>query len=134
MRLEVTRKSELGLRALQTLESLDRAAKGAELAELVGSSAGFLSQVLTPLVKAGWVRSDPGPSGGYTLIASCSDVSVLNVIEAVEGPTDAGQCVLEDRSCTESANCALHGAWSRARVQMMAELDRCTVAEVAAHP
>lgn len=96
--------------------------KGAALAERVGASPGFLSQAMTPLVAAGWVRSEPGPTGGYVLAADLSAVSLLEVIEAVEGPTEANRCVLEDRPCSASGPCALHQPWSRARAELTSEL------------
>ena len=129
MRLEVTRKSDLAVRALRVLaESSDRV-KGPVLAEAVGSTSGFVSQVVNPLVRAGWVRSDPGPAGGYSLATDLGSVSVLDVIEAIEGPTDAGRCVLADRPCNESGTCALHVPWLRARAQLLAELDATSVAD-----
>ena len=103
--------------------------KGPALAEAVGSTSGFVSQVLTPLVRAGWVRSDPGPSGGYSLAVDLGAVSVLAVIEAIEGPTDSGRCVLADRPCNTSGTCALHVPWLRARAQLLRELDGTSVAE-----
>ena len=84
MRLEVTRKSDLAVRSLQVLAASPERLKGPELAEEVGSSSGFVSQVLTPLIRAGWVRSDPGPAGGYSLTADLDAVSVLAVIEAID--------------------------------------------------
>lgn len=132
MRLEVTRKSDLAVRSLQALAGDLQRMKGPELAEAVGSTPGFVSQVLTPLIRAGWVRSDPGPTGGYSLRADLDAVSVLAVIEAIEGPTDSGQCVLAERPCDDGGTCALHVPWLRARSQLLAQLDDVTVAEAAA--
>ena len=132
MRLEVTRKSDLAVRALQALAASSGRVKGPELAELVGSTSGFVSQVLTPLVRAGWVRSDPGPSGGYSLAADLAEVSVLAVIETIEGPTDSGRCVLADRPCNEQGTCALHTPWLRARAQLRSQLDAMSVADASA--
>ena len=129
MRLEVTRKSDLAVRALRSLAETGGRVKGPALAEAVGSTSGFVSQVLTPLVRAGWVRSDPGPSGGYSLAVDLGAVSVLAVIEAIEGPTDSGRCVLADRPCNTSGTCALHVPWLRARAQLLRELDGTSVAE-----
>ena len=129
MRLEVTRKSDLGVRALRSLAETGGRVKGPALADAVGSTSGFVSQVLTPLVRAGWVRSDPGPSGGYSLAVDLGSVSVLAVIEAIEGPTDSGRCVLADRPCNEAGTCALHVPWLRARAQLLRELDATSVAE-----
>ncbi len=107
--------------------------KGPELAERIGSTAGFLSQVLNPLVRSGWVRSDVGPSGGYSLAADLNDLSVLAVIEAIEGPTDSGRCVLEDRPCGSAVRpCALHVPWSSARERLTRELGEFSVGALAA--
>ena len=129
MRLEVTRKSDLAVRALRALADNGGRMKAAELADAVGSTPGFVSQVVNPLVRARWVRSDPGPAGGYALVASLPVLSVLAVVEAIEGPTDTGRCVLVDRQCTESGTCALHVPWMRARAQLLRELDETSVAE-----
>lgn len=122
MRLEVTRKADLATKAILALDAAGRRAKAVELADWVGTTPGFLSQVLTPLVSSGWVRSEPGPSGGYSISTDLDELSVLDVIEAVEGPTDSGRCVLEDRSCSDSAPCVLHEAWKAARSRLMEEL------------
>lgn len=129
MRLEVTRKSDLAVRALRSLADHRGRVKGPVLAETVGSTSGFVSQVVHPLVRQGWVRSDPGPAGGYSLAVDLTSVSVLAVIEAVEGPTDSGRCVLADRPCNESGTCALHVPWLRARAQLLGELAATSVAE-----
>ena len=128
MRLEVTRKSDLAVRALQALDASSARVKGPELAEMVGSTSGFVSQVLTPCVRAGWVRSDPGPAGGYSLTADLDEVSVLAVIETIEGPTESGRCVLAERQCDSGGTCALHVPWLQARAQLLVQLDAVSVA------
>lgn len=134
MRLEVTRKSDLAVRALHILADANDRIKGPRLADLVGSSSGFVSQVMTPLVRAGWVHSEPGPQGGYSLSTDLDELSILEVIEAIEGATDSGRCVLADRLCESTVPCALHSAWRRARDQLLGELQTTTIAEVAAAP
>ena len=95
----------------------------------MGSTSGFVSQVLTPLVRVGWVRSDPGPTGGYSLLADLDEVPVLAVIETIQGPTDSGCCVLADRPCNDGGTCASHVPWLRARSQPLAQLDASSVAK-----
>ena len=128
MRLEITRRSDLATRALIELARLGRRTKSSELAEAIGTTPGFLSQAMTPLAAHGWVRSEPGPAGGYVLVADLADVSVLVVIEAIEGPSDAGRCVLEDRPCGSAGPCALHQPWQRARTQLLDELSNSPLA------
>lgn len=106
--------------------------KAADLSERLETTPGFIPQVVGPLVKAGWVRSDPGPTGGYALNGAPDDVSVLDVIEAVDGPTDTGRCVVSDLPCGRETPCALHAAWTRAREELTASLRAVKVADVAA--
>ncbi|MEQ8716341.1 MAG: Rrf2 family transcriptional regulator [Acidimicrobiales bacterium] len=122
MRLEITRRADLATRALIALAGSDRRFKSSDLAAVVGTTRGFLAHAMTPLVSRGWVSSEPGPTGGYAIAVDLDDVSVLDVIEAIEGPTDTGRCVLEDRPCANEGPCALHTPWMRARAQLLNEL------------
>src|SRR5215203_5850334 len=122
MRLEITRRSDLACRALLELAQAGTRTKSSVLAGRVGTTPGFLSQAMTPLVAKGWVRSEPGPAGGYTSLVDLAEVSVLDVIEAVEGDTDTGRCVLQDRPCSGHEHCALHRPWSAARAHLLGEL------------
>ena len=82
MRLEVTKRSGLAIRAIMALAERDTRLKGAELAEIVGTTTAFVSQVVTPMVQLGWVRSDPGPTGGYSCAVDLADISLLDVIDS----------------------------------------------------
>lgn len=123
----MTRKSDLAVRSLGVLAQTDVRLKGPALAELVDATPAFLAQVMAPLVRAGWIRSDPGPSGGYALVVKTDEISVLDVIEAIEGPTERDRCVLQDRPCEEAGPCALHVPWKRALSQLLEELDGTSV-------
>ena len=119
MRLEITRRAELAVRALTLLATRAERVKAPVLATELGTTVGFIPQVIGPLVKAGWVRSDPGPAGGYASRVGLGDVSVLEVVEAVDGATDLGRCVVADRACAADAPCSLHVAWKRAREELV---------------
>lgn len=115
MKLDVTRKSDVAAKSLIALSSAGRKMKAEELAEIIGATKGFVPQVIAPLVAQGFVSSDPGPTGGYQLRVSLDKISVLDVVEAVEGPTDDGKCVLRDSHCDPADRCTLHNAWHDAR-------------------
>lgn len=129
MRLEVTRRADLAAQALVALSVAEGRMKSAELATRLDTTSGFVPQVVGPLVEREWVRSDPGPTGGYTALVSLDDVSVLDVIEAVDGPTDTGRCVVEGRPCAGRNTCSLHKAWSHARESLLAELRTTPIAD-----
>lgn len=128
MRLEVTRKADLAVRAMVALAEADTRLKASALADHLGSTAGFISQVVNPLVKEGWVTSDPGPTGGYRLTVDPSGISVLAVVEAIDGPTDDGRCVVADRACDANDPCALHHAWTMARAELTETLSGVVIA------
>lgn len=62
------------------------------LAELQGLSPTYLSKILTKLVKAGLIESTPGINGGYRLTRDKTDISFLEVIEAIEGTASLFHC------------------------------------------
>jgi len=130
MRLEITQRADLAVRALVELRQSQDRLKSTDLAEILGTTPGFVPQVMGPLVRSGWVRSLPGPSGGYQPIGDLGRLSVLAVIEAVDGPTDTGRCVVADRECGSTQPCALHDAWGRARRELRASLAELPLATV----
>lgn len=126
MRLEISKRTDLALRALAHLNS-DSESSGSEVADEIGTTANYLPQVLKPLTGQGWVQGTPGPGGGYRLSVDLEKVSVLEVIEAVEGATDQNECVLRGAPCPALEPCALHDSWVRARGALLAELGSMSV-------
>ena len=116
------------------LGRVDGRCKASELAAELDSTSGFIPQVLNPLVKAGWVASDPGPSGGYRLVADLDRVSVLEVVEAIDGPTDDGRCVVANQPCDGLHPCALHVAWSLARAELTDALRHLPLSHLTSSP
>jgi Rrf2 family iron-sulfur cluster assembly transcriptional regulator len=132
MRLELSKRTDLALRALLHLcgDFPNTLLSGTSLAEAIGTSKNYLPQVMAPLIRSGWVESVPGPSGGYRLLTPANAITLLTVIEAVEGPTQNGTCVLRGAPCPVEEPCVLHVPWSRARDALLSELDRTPVTEV----
>ena len=123
MRLELTGRTDLAIRVLQDLAGRpERACKGADLASAVGTTTNYLPQVMAPLLAAGWISSATGPSGGYRLETDLDHVSLLDVIEAVEGAVEDDKCVITGAPCPGQGPCALHDPWSRARGSLLSEL------------
>lgn len=122
MRLTVSKRSDLAIRAVRYLANHQGRVPGSEIAESVGTSVPFLSQVLTPLVAERWIDSRTGPTGGYSLLESGRAMTLLELIETIEGPIVDGRCVLEDSQCDGNSPCALHVMWSGARTALMNSL------------
>jgi Rrf2 family iron-sulfur cluster assembly transcriptional regulator len=132
VRLEITQRADLAVRALALLDCSSDRLKSADLAAKLGTTAGFIPQVMGPLVRAGWIRSAPGPNGGYEPLVALGALTVLEVIEQIDGPTDTGRCVVAERVCDADEPCALHFAWARARSELRTSLGGLTLDTVAA--
>ena len=121
MKLELKPRTDLTLRTIGALTDGQRW-RAAQLAEHVGTTSAFLAHLVGPLTKAGWVHSAPGPTGGHLLVADLNTISLLDLIEAVEGPTDDGRCVMASQRCPAPEPCAIHDTWVRARSALTDEL------------
>ena len=124
----MTKKSDLALKSLRCIgDSEGDLVAGKWLAEKLGITTHYLPQVISPLVKAGWIASTPGPRGGYRLLVDLNDVSVLDVIETIEGRIEDQGCVQRGIPCPENDLCALHAPWQTARDAMLEELANASV-------
>lgn len=92
----------------------------------------FASQVLADLVRAGLALSRSGRDGGYRLSRPPSEITVLEVVEAAEGPLQAERCALGEGPCRWEAVCPLHQTWSEATAMLRDLLARTKLDEVAA--
>lgn len=129
MRLELHKRTELALLAMQELCVREIRVGGPDLAEAIGTTRQYLPQVMMPLVKARWITSTPGPHGGYQIHVDIEDVSLLQLVEAMEGPTDNAVCVLTGEICPRDELCAMHGAWKQAKAALLNELSNISIAE-----
>jgi Rrf2 family protein len=129
MNLTMSKRSDLAIRAIRALKGSGQAT-GTDLAEAIDTTIQFLPQILRPLIRAGWVGSDRGPGGGYRLTADLADISLLEILEGVEGPAETGRCVLRDGPCPGTVTCPIHEAWMVARDELVSRLGSLTMDDV----
>lgn len=109
------RKTDLALRALKRLGAPGTKLSGAALSSSIGTTTTFLPQVVAPLIDHGWITSERGPGGGYALTDASLEASLFDVLEATQGATITGRCVLRDQPCPGSETCDVHAVWTSAR-------------------
>lgn len=124
MNFSFNRRTELALAAIRTLASSPGRMTRVDLAREIGTTASYLPQVMSPLIDGGWIRSGRGPGGGYELSNTASDLRLLEVVEATEGPTDNGRCVLNDGPCPGEETCPIHAVWLEARRVLIAGFEQ----------
>jgi len=117
MQITLTRRGDYGIRAVLDLARHEGAGrrKKREIAAAMEIPSGFLSQILATLVRADLVRAAAGPDGGYVLARPAAAISLLDVVEAVEGPVALRRCLLRGIPCASDEPCAVHDAWARAQ-------------------
>lgn len=113
--MRLTARSEYGLLALIDLGVRfgGGPVSAREVAERQGIPLKFLEQLLAALRKAGLVQAIRGARGGFTLARTPETVTVLEVVEALEGPLAPTSCD-GGHLCGRSGACAAAGVWSRA--------------------
>lgn len=90
-----------------------------------------VSKVLKLLVKAGLVESFRGATGGYSMERKALDISVAEIITAIEGPIAMTECSAEPGLCAQEANCDLRGNWQRISVAIAEAMEGVSLAEMA---
>lgn len=90
-----------------------------------------VSKVLKLLVKMGLVDSYRGASGGYSLERQAHDISVAEIIAAIEGPIAMTECSVEEGLCAQEAVCGLRGNWQRISIAVAKAMEGVSLAEMA---
>lgn len=133
MKITPSRRTDYGLQAMIYLASATQARTGApEIAERMSLSVHFLRQVLRDLGRAKLVLSSPSPTGGYALARPPERISVLEIVEALEGPLTPSECALRGGPCHWEDVCPLHPVWSGALEALTERLAAGSLASVAA--
>jgi Rrf2 family iron-sulfur cluster assembly transcriptional regulator len=129
MRLELTRRGDYAVRALLALaEAGDRQLSAAAIGAQVRIPATFVPQVMADLSRSGIARASLGRGGGYRLARRADQISLLEVIEAIEGKSPRRTCVLRGGPCDAMGRCRAHDTFSRAQDAL-----RTVLAETSLH-
>lgn len=133
MRLELTRRADYAVRAMLELARDDRAlTSGPRIAAATNIPPRFVAQVMGDLVGAGLAEARTGRSGGYRLARRADSISILNVVEAVEGDARRRTCVLRASPCARDGVCEVHDIFSAAQDALLDRLAAASLASVVA--
>ena len=108
-----------------------RVLSAASLAERAGIELPTASKVLKLLTGAGLVQSYRGPAGGYAVQQAAADISVADIIAAIEGPIAMTECSVHEGLCSVEANCHARENWQRISRAVAGALQQVSLAEMA---
>lgn len=104
-----------------------------DIAARQGISLSYLEQLFAKLRRSGLVDSVRGPGGGYSLSRSPSEISVAQIVVAINENIDATRCGGE-RNCQGDEACLTHQLWEDLSGRIYEFLERITLAELVAKP
>ena len=135
--LQISRKIEYGLRAMVFLASMPTGltVPFREIARRMDVPEEFMAKILKTLVSKNLVLSTRGARGGYKLAKPPAEISMLDVIEAVEGPVVVNVCQDSHDACALSNSCTMYGVWKLGQERMLevyraATLDKLAMSDL----
>jgi Rrf2 family protein len=128
MRLDLTKRSDYAIRAMLALtKAPDGLLSSRKIAEEMKIPPRFLPQIMGDLTRAGLVDAHPGRAGGYKLAKPASTVTLLTVIEAVEGDPHRQICVMRGTACGADGECGVHDVFYAAESAILEKLSGATL-------
>lgn len=122
---QLSRSGEYAVRAMVYLAALapGETASIGEIAERQEIPEPFLRKIIQDLAHAELVVSNRGVFGGVRLASSAKEITLLDVIEAIEGPIYVNKCLMSSYTCNLLKTCPVHRVWREAG-QKLAEILR----------
>jgi Rrf2 family protein len=122
--MQITRQADYAVRAvlyLARLEPNQRAATS-QVAQEQHIPPSFLAKIISQLSIAGLLHTSRGARGGVTLAREPKAITLLEVIEAIDGPIMLNECVSENSICTFDDDCPLRPVWCEAQEELVNRL------------
>lgn len=118
--IQVTKAGEYGLRAIAYLvnQGPDAKISIAEISQARQIPEPYLRKLLKPLIQKGIVVSIRGVAGGVRLARPLEEITLLEVVEALEGPISLNTCLIHGASCQYIGTCGMHPVWEEAQDAM----------------
>jgi Rrf2 family protein len=132
--MQITRQADYALRAmiyLSNLEPSERAATS-QIAEEQRIPPSFLAKIISQLSIAGLIHTSRGARGGVSLARPPEAISVLEVVEAIDGPLTLNECTHSEDSCPFGSNCPLRPLWCDTQSELVQRLRNTSFANVMA--
>ncbi len=127
----VTRETDYAVRTILYLaRDSSRMASVTEVARAMHIPKSFLAKILQRLVRSHILSSMRGVKGGFTLARRPTEISLLDVLESIQGPAGINVCAIDSRRCRFSPTCSVHPVWVEIRKEVERRLRKQTIAKL----
>jgi Rrf2 family protein len=130
--MQITRQADYAVRAvlyLSRLDSTERAATST-VAQDQRIPPSFLAKIVSQLSIAGLLHTSRGARGGVMLARPAQDITLLEVVEAIDGPIQLNECVGDEGSCSFGDDCPLRSVWCLAQDELVTRLKATNFAQL----
>ena len=132
--MRITQEADYALRIVTSLARQGTVCGAAELAETEGVPPRFAHKILRKLMQGGIVKSHPGARGGYSLSIPPEQLTMLDVIELIEGPFALSKCAHADYICSKNGEykkgCIYHQIFRRVTSEIAEKMQQLSIADI----
>ena len=129
--MQITRQADYAMRAIYYLSSLEAGTRAAtsQIAKEQNIPPSFLAKIISQLAVAGLLYTSRGARGGVSLARDPKEVTMLDVIEAIDGPILLNECVNDAHGCKFDKECPMKTLWSEIQDDLVERLSGTTFAD-----
>lgn len=128
----ISKKGDYAIRGMVYLagQPPDRVVLAGQIARAMDVPPLFLAKILQQFGKVGLVRSVRGSGGGFRLGRPPGEITLLEIVEAVEGPVMPSRCVLTGGACSRKEGCTVHPVWKKVQKSVVDILGGVTLEDL----
>ncbi len=126
--MQITRQADYALRAMYYLAKLDPSQRAAtsQIAEDQRIPPSFLAKIISQLSIAGLIHTSRGARGGVSLARPPENITILEVVEAIDGPIALNECTYSQDACPFGEDCPIRPVWCDAQDELVSRLRETT--------
>ncbi len=130
--MQITRQADYAVRAVLYLSHQENAERAATSTIAVEQHIppSFLAKIISQLSIAGLLHTSRGARGGVTLAREPKDITLLEVVEAIDGPIQLNECIGDEGNCSFGRECPLHSVWCEAQEKLVTQLKSTNFADL----
>ena len=134
--MQITRQADYAVRAVLHLARVGNAERSATsmIAKEQNIPPSFLAKIISQLSIAGLLHTSRGARGGVTLAREPKDITLLEVVEAIDGPIQLNECVGNSGACTFDENCPIKPVWCDAQDELVGRLRNTNFQQMLVQP
>jgi Rrf2 family protein len=122
--MQITRQADYAIRAVRYLskQGSDQRIATSTVAREMKIPPSFLAKIISQLSIAGLLNTSRGARGGVSLAREPKEISILDVVEAIDGPILLNECIGTNKPCVFQDDCLVHPIWAQAQEDLVKRL------------